>query len=501
MDKKNESRDFSWVSEDTDNEPVYTADGEEAEDLFAPASGDQEQTIDLIYPDKSDAEKEAEDAHYREDRAAKRKRRQQRESRQRKAAAAKSSADTENINADDTAAMKTREPGQGRRFILPLILLAIAFLAVVALHTDGFGGRLWGDKSRTLAEDSQIAAFAPGQTRYSALLNKVILSGGSEGITAYNAQHELIWSCPFTMQEPRMLETDSYAAVLSLKGNSAVVCGAEGLIYSITTEYPILTGYLNEEGDLAVVTQQGAEQKILVYNAQGNLKLERVTSSSKDGQPLAVALNADASVLATAYTDYGSDVLQARVTFYDLTAAGGTYTDRISANFVYPDLILSDLVIRGKTCIAVGDTRMIGYSLSGTPEQSFEKPWTYKLAAAAYQKDTIAVIFGDELTHEGENLKNMLVLYKLNGEEAARVALENPTWLQTEQGLLIYGEGRTYTCIDGTGTQKWQYSSPVDISDFMISEDGSSVIVLSGQTFHTMNVVRKADVHQKEDAT
>ena len=185
--------------------------------------------------------------------------------------------------------MKTREPGQGRRFILPLILLAIAFLAVVALHTDGFGGRLWGDKSRTLAEDSQIAAFAPGQTRYSALLNKVILSGGSEGITAYNAKHELIWSCPFTMQEPRMLETDSYAAVLSLKGNSAVVCGAEGLIYSITTEYPILTGYLNEEGDLAVVTQQGAEQKILVYNAQGNLKLERVTSSSKDGQPMAAA--------------------------------------------------------------------------------------------------------------------------------------------------------------------------------------------------------------------
>lgn len=499
MDKKNDSRDFTWVNDDTDND-VYAADGEEAEDLFAAEEPrQQDQPIDLIYPDKSDAEKEEQDANFRESREEKRRRKQQRESRQKKAAEAAAAGE------EDEAAGQhehvRREPGQGRRFILPAILLVIAFLAVVALHTDGFGGLLWGDRSRTLAEDTTVSAFQPGQTRYSALLDGVILSGGSEGITAYNARHELVWSCPFTMQEPRLLEADSYAAVLSLKGNSAIVCNADGVVYSITTEFPVLTGYLNEKGDLAVVTQQGMEQKILVYNVQGTLKLERVTNSAKDGQPMAVALNEDSSVLATAYTDYSSDVLQARVTFYDLTAAGGTYTDRISANFVYQDLILSDLVIRGRNCLAVGDTRMIGYSLSGTPEQSFEKAWTYKLAAAAYLEDTAAVIFGDELTHEGENLKNMLVLYKLNGEESARIALENPTWLQAEKGLLIYGEGRTYTCIAGDGSQKWQYSSPVDISDFMISEDGKSVIVLSGQTFHTMNIIRKTDARSKEDST
>ena len=499
MEKKNDSRDFTWVNDDTDNE-VYAADGEEAEDLFAAEEPRrQDQPIDLIYPDKSDAEKEEQDAHFRESREARRRRKQQRESRLKKGPGETGSDAGDGTDAQDRTVRK--EPGQGRRFILPAVLLVIAFLAVVALHTDGFGGRLWGDRSQTLAEDSTVSAFQPGQTRYSALLDGVLLSGGSEGITAYNSGHELIWSCPFTMQEPRLLESDSYAAVLSLKGNNAVVCNAEGAVYSITTEFPILTGYLNENGDLAVVTQQGMEQKILVYDVQGTLKLERVTNSAKDGQPMAVALNADSSILATAYTDYSSDVLQARVTFYDLTAAGGTYTDRISANFVYQDLILSDLVIRGKTCLAVGDTRMIGYSLSGTPEQSFEKAWTYKVAAAAYLKDTAAVIFGDELTHEGENLKNMLVLYKLNGEEAARTALENPTWLQTEKGLLIYGEGRTYTCIAGDGSQKWQYSSPVDISDFMITEDGKSVIVLSGQTFHTMNVIRKTDVRSKEDST
>ena len=70
MDKKNDSRDFTWVNDDTDNE-VYAADGEEAEDLFAAEEPRrQDQPIDLIYPDKSDAEKEEQDAHFRENREA-----------------------------------------------------------------------------------------------------------------------------------------------------------------------------------------------------------------------------------------------------------------------------------------------------------------------------------------------------------------------------------------------------------------------------------------------
>ena len=70
---------------------------------------------------------------------------------------------------------------------------------------------------------------------------------------------------------------------------------------------------------------------------------------------------------------YNSNKLVGKVTFFDLTVSGGTFTDRISANFVYPNTIVTDLIISGNKCVAVGDNLMAGYELGGVPQEKWSR--------------------------------------------------------------------------------------------------------------------------------
>lgn len=458
--KKQSDADFSWV-DDYEEKPVSKQPpaqrmGEEsdAEELFAAPS--ERKKIDLALEDTQEIQ---EDAPLKE-----RKTLQGKQTRRR-----------------------TRR--SYKRTVLAILAALCVVLMVGLLFSDTFSEMLRHNTAYTLWETEDQWELSDQNTRMSAVLGDLVLSGDGDGLSAYSAPQTLVWNITYQMTNPVVCMASEYALVMDVGGKSAVVCNQEGLCYQVVTQYPILTGDINENGWITLIGEDVLQHEILVYSNEGNQVLRRMTSGASDGQPMAAILNDEGTCLVTAYTAYDSTTLSGRVTFFDLTVSGGTYTDRISANFVYDDTIITDLYIEGNTCIAAGDGRIIGFGLDGTPAEVWNKQLTNQIAAMDFGDGFLGIIFGEALSHEAESFENHLVLYGMDGSELYHTTLENPSFLQAVGDHIIYGEGRSYVCIDTKGRSEWFYNALEDVQAFYPLSDGRRVIRRGGSTLYVMNIV------------
>lgn len=371
-----------------------------------------------------------------------------------------------------------------------VVLAAICVVLVVGvLFSQTFSDMLRHNTSYTLWETEERWELSGQSSRVSAVLNDLVLSGDGDGLSAYAAPQSLVWNINYQMTEPVMRVAEDYVLVMDVGGKNAVICSKEGLLYQVVTQYPILTGSINKNGWVTLIGEEGLEHEILVYSNTGSQVLRRITSGTEDGQPMAAVLNDEGTCLVTAYTAYDSTALKGRVTFFDLTVSGGTYTDRISANFVYADTIITDLQIEGNTCIAAGDGRIIGFETGGTPKEAWSQKLTHRIEALDFGQGFIGIIFGEALSHEAESLEDHLVVFGADGSELYHTSLENPSFLQASGDRLIYGEGRSYVCVDSKGRSQWFYNALEDVQAFYPLSDGKRVIRRGGSTLYMMNIV------------
>lgn len=463
--KKQPDADFSWVDDyeerPASKQPPSQPTGEEAdaEDLFAaPPVRDK---IDLALEDTQEIQEEA------------------------------PSGERQTLRGKQT---RRRTRRSYKRTVLVVLAALCVVLVVGVLFSDTFSQMLRHNTAYTLWETDDQWELSAQNTRMSAVLGDLVLSGDGDGISAYSAPQTLVWNITYQMTSPVVCMASEYALVMDVGGKSAIVCNREGLCYQVVTQYPILTGDINENGWITLIGEDALQHEILVYSNEGNQVLRRMTSGTSDGQPMAAILNDEGSCLVTAYTAYDSTTLSGRVTFFDLTVSGGTYTDRISANFVYEDTIITDLYIEGNTCIAAGDGRIIGFQLDGTPAEAWNKQLTHQIEAMDFGNGFLGIIFGEALSHEAESLENHLVLYGMDGAELYHTTLENPSFLQAVGDQIIYGEGRSYVCIDTKGRSEWFYSALEDVQAFYPLSDGRRVIRRSGSTLYVMNIVGAEEV-------
>lgn len=390
--------------------------------------------------------------------------------------------------------VRRRQNGRRQRrsykkgFLIALAALCAVFVLGL-IFSQGFYNMLLHNTSYTLWDSGQEIELPSEKGRISGTLNHLILSGGTDGVSAYRADQTLVWNISYTMTNPVMRIAGDYALILDVGGRTVLVCGPEGLIYQASTQYAILNGSVNESGWTTVIGESVLEHEILVYSGTGERVLRRLTKGSTDGQPVTAVMSGDGNYLVTAYAAYNSNELVGKVTFFDLTVSGGTFTDRISANFVYPNTIVTDLIISGNKCVAVGDNLMAGYELSGVPQEKWSRGLSNQIQAMDSGDAFFAVIYGQALTNTQESLEHKLVVYNMDGNELYRKDLEKASYLQAVGDLIVYGEGRSYVCLDTKGRSKWFYNALEDVQAFYPVPGEKQVIRTSGNAMHIMNIV------------
>jgi len=382
---------------------------------------------------------------------------------------------------DTSAQEDERELEEPAREKKKWILLGMIIVCVVALtaflFSDRFYNMIRGKSSYVLQKTEQTLAFSEGNASVMTI-EDYLLRCSQDGLQAIDEKGKVEWDVPFTMSSPYMLKTGKYISVADRLGTSVVVI-RDGVIQTeIDTEKQILLHCVNEQGASVVVLDGSESHDVKLYSATGETLMQRHTYAKADGIPVAIALNADGSRMATAYIHYTGTKIQSIITIFDLTESGSALVDRIVGSAAFEDCVIADLNFDGDLCFFAGSDRFGAVDAKRTCEIVWEKALEYQMETLVLSEDYFAVRYGEGLAGTVAAAENNVVVYDYSGDVLCSKSLEGASYLDAWGDTVIYGAGRSYYGISPNGSPKWQFDSIEDYSGLVAFENEELVAAI-----------------------
>ena len=368
-------------------------------------------------------------------------------------------------------------PKEKKKWLL-LGMVAICVIALVTfLFSDRFYNMIRGRSSYVLQEMEQTVAFSEGNT--SVLISgDYLLRCSQDGLQALDEKGKVIWDVPFTMSSPYMLKAGAYVSVADRLGTSVLLIKNGVVETEIEAENKILLQCVNEQGASVVVLDGEDSHDVKLYSATGETLMQRHTYADADGIPVAIALNADGSRMATAYIDYTGTKIQSIITIFDLTENGSALVDRIVGSVAFEDCVIADLKFEGELCFFAGSDRLGAVDATRTCEIVWEKMLEYQMETLILSDEYFAVRYGEGLAGTIAAAENNVVVYDYSGDVLCSKSLEGVSYLDAWGDTVIYGAGRSYYGISPTGSPKWQFDAVEDYSRLVAFESDDTVAVV-----------------------
>lgn len=395
----------------------------------------------------------------------------------------------ETVSPDDTPPPKRKRPDRKRSkktFLIVLIVLCITGIGTFLL-SDTFYNMLHHQSAYTLTKtDVSLDYTADGVTQVVSYGNR-ILRVNKSGIQALDANGTVHWDVPYSMGSPSISQSGEYIAVADLKGNQICLFNESGQIGSFTTEGPIQYCTVNENGYTAAILGSNGSNMITVYNRNGDELVHRETQISKDGIPVTLALNHDATCLSTSYIIYTETDLRSVVTLFNLTASTSQNADKIAGNYSYANTLITELRYMDDILVYVGDNRIGGIRTTGNTEQLWEDTLAYKIVSLDFGKEYLAVLFGDGMAGVSIGADSNLIAYSPEGTRLLEMNIESPETLNVSNDIIVYQDGITYNAITVSGTVKWYYT-PASAPLRLFSLNKDAAVYVSADSIDIMKV-------------
>lgn len=378
--------------------------------------------------------------------------------------------------AQETDEMQRRKSRTGALLLLLIILIAMGIFA--ELQTGLFSEAVAKTQKRLVPEGIEY--------RYGSD-NSAIFSEGSDGFlcvtrdgaTYYDFKGNSIWSQTFTMAAPYIIKSGEQWAILEPLGRNVYVCNAKGVLYTVPSEYPILSASLNELPCLVLILSVNDSYRIQVFNTEGQLSLERKTEN-EGVYPIHADLSDDGSRIAVSYLDTSKATLQSKLLFfYTKEGAAKTGMDTespFSAIEKKNSLIAAVRFINNNTLVAVSDREVIMASAKG--EEKYVHALQNILLDYALGDQFFAIVNGDSLPSAPGDIPSGTAEWfdysgKKLGQFPPRPSGNEPEDAQQEQilieqveihgNLLMLKSYDTYYLVDKGGRLLWQLDATADM--------------------------------------
>lgn len=253
------------------------------------------------------------------------------------------------------------------------------------------------------ASGSAYEQFADGVLKYS-----------RDGISYLNQHGEEMWNQPYQMKNPVVDVNGSSAAVADKGGNAVLVFNEEGVRGETQTNLPIERVRVSEQGIVSVILTDENEDRVLCYDAAGNLLVENKTSMNGTGYPLDVALSPDGETMQVLYLYTEAGAVKSRVIYYNFGESGEEKTDHLVAQMEYEDTVMaSGFFMDENISVAVGDNRLTIYRGGNVPEETENIEIKKQIKSVFHNEKYIGMVLKNE-GKEGYELR----LYNTRGQVA-----------------------------------------------------------------------------------
>ena len=370
------------------------------------------------------------------------------------------------------------EPAQEKKKWILLGMIIVCVIALTAfLFSDRFYNMIRGKSSYILQKTEQTVGFADGNA--SVLTEgEWLLRCSQDGLQAIDEKGRVEWDVPFTMSSPYMLKAGKFISVADRLGTSVIVVRDGVIETEIDAEKQILLHCVNEQGASVVVLDGSESHDVKLYSREGATLMQRHTYAEADGIPVAIALNADGSRMATAYIHYTGTKIQSIITIFDLTESGSALVDRIVGSAAFEDCVIADLKFDGDLCFFAGSDRFGAIDAKRTCEIVWEKNLEYQMETLALSDEYFAVRYGEGLAGTVAAAENNVVVYDYTGDVLCSKSLEGVSYLDAWGDTIIYGSGRSYYGISPEGSPKWQFDAIEDYSGLVAFENEDLVAAI-----------------------
>lgn len=248
-----------------------------------------------------------------------------------------------------------------------------------------------------------------------------------EGLTKMTLDGEHVWNKSYHYSELLFLEAAPFLGAVDITGKEAFIFDEDGSVSRIQTDYGIVSGSLNKLGYLTLVSENGGEHYISIYNYKGELVVKRRTLFKEDGYPVFVSMSDDATKMMTSHLYVSQHVVESVITFLDFSPIGEEYSDRIVGHERLKETMASKLHFMGnENGVVIGDNLLSFYQIKTTPELIKSLPINAKILDYTMTADSLVISYGEAMTPEGEAISNSVVSYSKAGEVVIMIPNESP---------------------------------------------------------------------------
>ena len=177
-----------------------------------------------------------------------------------------------------------------------------------------------------------------------------------DGAEIITPKGKTVVTVPYNMNKPSGDTCGNAAAIGEIGGKSLVILDPGGNAAVVTTAYPIVKVQVASQGVTAVWMNNGSDDFIQLYKADGSKLASLNTLVATSGFPIDFALSNDGSKLVTAFASFQEEHLKTQLTFYNFGDVGGNYVDHLVALNIYKDEMIADVeFIDNDTIVAFSD--------------------------------------------------------------------------------------------------------------------------------------------------
>lgn len=307
---------------------------------------------------------------------------------------------------------KRRLKRRRRAFFILVLLLIVVIGAVyfISLYNRNY------DSYSVLKTADITGEGAVGYLSYGSSVVKY----SKDGAVAIGKDGDLLWNGAYEMSDPIADTCGEYVVVADRDGNSIHIYNEKGKVNDITTEYDIIKVEIASQGVVAVLMEKGDKNYLKLYDDDGTVLAEKMTSDNTEGYPLDISLSDNGKKLALSYISYTGGILTDKVSFYNFDEVGQNFTDGLVGGWPYTDEIIPRIAfVNNDTVCAFKDNGLLIYHMKETPKDPIEVKLDGKIQSILYNKDYVGVV----LQTEGTSARQ-IVLYNLEGNQVLKEALD-----------------------------------------------------------------------------
>lgn len=221
-----------------------------------------------------------------------------------------------------------------------------------------------------------------------------ILLYSKDGASCMDTKGNAVWNQTYEMQNPMISVCEDVAAIGDYNGRTIYVMNKAGAMGEISTNMPIRSFCVSQNGVVAAVLDDVAITWIYLFDAQGNILVNFKTTMAKSGYPVDVSISPNGILVGISYLYVDSGELKSSIAFYNFGAVGQNEIENYVSGYDYLDTVAPVIqFMNNGAAFAVSDDRIMFFGGNERPTSVTECLLENEIKSIFYNENYIGLVY------------------------------------------------------------------------------------------------------------